>query len=269
MNDFVAMQKDVGLISVLGAVDAVRAAQIEVAHTFTYTPYVVAGLLFVLLAIPMIRLTDWLQRAAAPPRADRRGALMAARCCGPIDVRKSFGDRLVLDGISLDLDAHEVVALIGPSRIGQVDAAALPEPARAHRRRPDLARRRRHQRSAGQGRRGARAVRRGVPALQPVPAPHRARQRDAGAPAGARDVAAGRRGTRARPAGTHRPRGARALASRSPLGRSAAARRDRARDRERPRGAAARRDHQRARPRARRRGARAGARARTRTARRS
>ncbi len=60
MNDFVAMQKGVGLISVLGAVDAVRAAQIEVAHTFTYTPYVVAGLLFVLLALPMIRLTDWL-----------------------------------------------------------------------------------------------------------------------------------------------------------------------------------------------------------------
>lgn len=60
MNDFVALQKDVGLISVLGAVDAVRAAQIEVAHTFTYTPYVVAGLLFVLLALPMIRVTDWL-----------------------------------------------------------------------------------------------------------------------------------------------------------------------------------------------------------------
>lgn len=60
MNDFVAMQKDVGLISILGAVDAVRAAQIGVAQTFTYTPYVVAGLLFVLLALPMIRLTDWL-----------------------------------------------------------------------------------------------------------------------------------------------------------------------------------------------------------------
>ena len=59
MNDFVAMQKDVGLISVLGAVDAVRAAQIEVAHTFSFTPYVVAGLLFVLLALPMIRFTDW------------------------------------------------------------------------------------------------------------------------------------------------------------------------------------------------------------------
>ncbi|WP_243077122.1 amino acid ABC transporter permease [Microbacterium sp. SS28] len=59
MNDFVALQKDVGLISVLGAVDAVRAAQIETAKYFDFTPYVVAGLLFVLLAIPTIRLTDW------------------------------------------------------------------------------------------------------------------------------------------------------------------------------------------------------------------
>lgn len=59
MNDFVAMQKDVGLISVLGAVDAVRGAQIETAHFFNYTPYVVAGLLFVILALPMIRFTDW------------------------------------------------------------------------------------------------------------------------------------------------------------------------------------------------------------------
>lgn len=59
MNDFVAMQKDVGLISVLGAVDAVRAAQLETAASFNFTPYVLAGLLFVLLALPMIRLTDW------------------------------------------------------------------------------------------------------------------------------------------------------------------------------------------------------------------
>ncbi|MBC7590111.1 MAG: amino acid ABC transporter permease [Salinibacterium sp.] len=59
MNDFVAMQKDVGLISVLGAIDAVRAAQIETAQFFNFTPYVVAGLLFVLLALPLIRLTDW------------------------------------------------------------------------------------------------------------------------------------------------------------------------------------------------------------------
>jgi polar amino acid transport system permease protein len=59
MNDFVAMQKDVGLISVLGAVDAVRAAQIETAASYNFTPYVLAGLLFVALGFPMIRLTDW------------------------------------------------------------------------------------------------------------------------------------------------------------------------------------------------------------------
>ena len=58
MNDFVAMQKDVGLISVLGAIDAVRAAQIETAAAFNFTPYVLAGLLFVLLALPLIRITD-------------------------------------------------------------------------------------------------------------------------------------------------------------------------------------------------------------------
>jgi polar amino acid transport system permease protein len=59
MNDFVALQKDVGLISVLGAVDAVRAAQIETAQYFNFTPYVLAGVLFVLLAIPTVRFTDW------------------------------------------------------------------------------------------------------------------------------------------------------------------------------------------------------------------
>lgn len=58
MNDFVSMQKDVGLISVLGAVDAVRAAQIQVATTYNFTAYVVAGLLFVALSWPFIRFTD-------------------------------------------------------------------------------------------------------------------------------------------------------------------------------------------------------------------
>jgi polar amino acid transport system permease protein len=58
MNDFVSLQKDVGLISILGAVDAVRAAQIQVALSANFTPYLVAGLLFVLLAIPSIRFAD-------------------------------------------------------------------------------------------------------------------------------------------------------------------------------------------------------------------
>ncbi|GAB7071391.1 amino acid ABC transporter permease [Mycolicibacterium hodleri] len=71
LNDFVALQKDCGLISVLGAVDAVRAAQIQAATTYNFTPYVVAGLLFVALAVPSARLADW----AAKRVATRQGAL--------------------------------------------------------------------------------------------------------------------------------------------------------------------------------------------------
>jgi len=65
MNDFVSMQKDVGLISVLGAVDAVRAAQISAAEYYNFTPYIVAALLFVALALPMIRLTDYVSARLA------------------------------------------------------------------------------------------------------------------------------------------------------------------------------------------------------------
>lgn len=59
MNDFISMQKDVGLISVLGAVDAVRAAQIIVATSYNFTPYVVASVLFIATSIPFILLNDW------------------------------------------------------------------------------------------------------------------------------------------------------------------------------------------------------------------
>lgn len=73
LNDFVALQKDVGLISVLGAVDAVRAAQIQVARTYDFTPYLVAGLLFIALAVPTVRLADWVNARAA--RRQQAGGL--------------------------------------------------------------------------------------------------------------------------------------------------------------------------------------------------
>jgi polar amino acid transport system permease protein len=65
LNDTVALQKDVGLISLAGPIDAIRAAQIGVAATANFTPYVVAGVLFVLLAIPLILITDWVTLRAA------------------------------------------------------------------------------------------------------------------------------------------------------------------------------------------------------------
>ncbi|MET9520493.1 amino acid ABC transporter permease [Streptomyces sp. NPDC002994] len=59
LNDLVSLQKDTGLVSIAGAVDAVYAAQIIASKEFNYTPYVVAGLVFVALTIPMTRFTDW------------------------------------------------------------------------------------------------------------------------------------------------------------------------------------------------------------------
>ena len=70
LNDLVSLQKDSGLISVLGAVDAVRAAQIAQADEANFTPYVVAGVLFVLLTIPLTRITD----ALAVRQSRQRGA---------------------------------------------------------------------------------------------------------------------------------------------------------------------------------------------------
>jgi polar amino acid transport system permease protein len=60
LNDFIGLQKDTALVALLGPVEAFRQSQIEVAATFNYTPYLVTALLFVLLTIPLARLTDWL-----------------------------------------------------------------------------------------------------------------------------------------------------------------------------------------------------------------
>jgi polar amino acid transport system permease protein len=65
LNDTVALQKDVGLVSLAGPIDAVRAAQIATAENFNYTPYIVAAVLFVLLALPLIAVTDWVTLRAA------------------------------------------------------------------------------------------------------------------------------------------------------------------------------------------------------------
>ena len=50
--------------------DAIRAAQIEQARTFNFTPYVVAAVLFVLLSIPTGRIADAVARRAARRQGD-------------------------------------------------------------------------------------------------------------------------------------------------------------------------------------------------------
>jgi polar amino acid transport system permease protein len=73
LNDFIGLQKDTALVSILGVVEIFRAAQIRQAATFNSTPYVLTALIFLVLTIPMARFADWLVAR------DRRRASAAAR----------------------------------------------------------------------------------------------------------------------------------------------------------------------------------------------
>ncbi len=69
LNDLVSLQKDTGLVSIGGAIDAVRASDIIAQRALNYTPYIVAGLVFVALTIPMTRFTDWVTARMDKQRA--------------------------------------------------------------------------------------------------------------------------------------------------------------------------------------------------------
>jgi polar amino acid transport system permease protein len=73
LNDFIGLQKDTALVSVLGSVEAARAAQIYSASEFNYASYAVAAFLFVLITIPLARFTDRL--IARDKRRREAGAL--------------------------------------------------------------------------------------------------------------------------------------------------------------------------------------------------
>jgi polar amino acid transport system permease protein len=62
LNDFIALQKDVALVSILGPLEAFRVGQIEAASNFIYTPLVAAGVLYLCVTIPLTRYLDRLTR---------------------------------------------------------------------------------------------------------------------------------------------------------------------------------------------------------------
>ena len=60
LNDFIGLQKDTVLVSVIGVVEIFRQGQILKSATFNFTPFIGIALLYVLMTIPLARLTDWL-----------------------------------------------------------------------------------------------------------------------------------------------------------------------------------------------------------------
>jgi polar amino acid transport system permease protein len=72
LNDFIGLQKDTALVSVIGVAEAALQAQGYSQTYANFTSYTVAAVLFVLLTIPLARFTDHLilvrerrERAAA------------------------------------------------------------------------------------------------------------------------------------------------------------------------------------------------------------
>ena len=60
LNDFIGLQKDTVLVSLIGVVEIFRTAQIKAAANFNFTPFVAVALVFLVVTIPLSRLTEWL-----------------------------------------------------------------------------------------------------------------------------------------------------------------------------------------------------------------
>jgi polar amino acid transport system permease protein len=73
LNDFIALQKDVALLSTLGVFEGFRAAQIIADQNFNYTPLLAAAALYLCVTIPLVRFVDHLQWSSLR----QRGALLA------------------------------------------------------------------------------------------------------------------------------------------------------------------------------------------------
>jgi polar amino acid transport system permease protein len=61
LNDFIALQKDVALVAILGPLEAFRQAQIYASSNFNYTPLVAAALLYLCVTVPLARVVDRMQ----------------------------------------------------------------------------------------------------------------------------------------------------------------------------------------------------------------
>jgi polar amino acid transport system permease protein len=68
LNDFIALQKDVALISILGPQEAFRVAQIFQDQAFNFTPLIAAAMLYLCVTIPLTRFVDHLQWRALRER---------------------------------------------------------------------------------------------------------------------------------------------------------------------------------------------------------
>jgi len=73
LNDFISLQKDVALLSIIGVIEVFRQAQIDADYHFNSTPIVGAALLYICITIPLARVLD---RMSARARSRREAVMM-------------------------------------------------------------------------------------------------------------------------------------------------------------------------------------------------
>jgi polar amino acid transport system permease protein len=69
LNDFISLQKDVALVSILGPLEAFRQAQVYASLKFNFTPLLAAAVLYLAVTLPLARVVDVLQARSERARA--------------------------------------------------------------------------------------------------------------------------------------------------------------------------------------------------------
>jgi polar amino acid transport system permease protein len=69
LNDFIGLQKDTALLSVVGLLEVLNRARLTSNRLFNLSPNLAAGVAFVVITIPLARFTDWLVARQARARA--------------------------------------------------------------------------------------------------------------------------------------------------------------------------------------------------------
>lgn len=77
MNDFVSLQKDTALASVLGVLEALNVSNVYAGNHLNYSSVVGAGIMFLLITIPCTRLTDVLASRTGSSRTGLSSAALA------------------------------------------------------------------------------------------------------------------------------------------------------------------------------------------------
>ena len=186
-NQFISMLKLSALVSVIGVQELLLVADQTASGNFRYIETLsAAGIYYLVMTTLFMAIQSVIERHLRRRPGPRR--VMLALSAGPKQpmtaaaqrcrVWKRFGSLEVLKDIDLAVLARDMPGDPWPVRFRQIDAAALPEPAGADRRRQHHFRRQRHRPHAARaGRRCSPAHGNGVPELRAVPAPVRRGQR--------------------------------------------------------------------------------------------